>query len=120
MFDYHVLLITISGVKRQLTWRMMEIHPKYKIFLATNDYLQVVTLGECVCLKALPHIKGDSGLSFEWSRDGGSCNELRLEKVTTEHCTGYYTCEISKSEEHLFRVHHCLKTIGELPFAIIL
>ena len=66
-----------------------------------------------MCLKALPYVKRDLGLSFEWSRDGGSCNELRLEKVTPDHCTGYYTCEITKNGEYLFSVHHCLKATGE-------
>ena len=67
-----------------------------------------------VCLKALPYVKGDPGVSFKWSRDGGSCNELRLEKVTTEHCTGYYSCEIIKNGEHLFSVHHFLKITSKL------
>ena len=68
-----------------------------------------------VCLKALPYVKGYPGVSFKWSRDGASCNELRLEKVMTEHCTGYYSCEIIKNGEHLFSVHHCLKARSKLP-----
>ena len=57
--------------------------------------------------------RDNPGVSFEWSRDGGTCNELRLDKVTAEHCTGYYTCEIAKNGEYLFSVHHCLK-VGKL------
>ena len=66
-----------------------------------------------MCLKALPYVKGDPGVSFKWSRDGGSCNELRLEKVMAEHCTGYYSCEIIKNGEHLFSLHHCLRSISK-------
>ena len=76
--------------------------------------IQEVKHGVNVCLKALPYVKGDPGVSFKWSRDGGSCNELRLEKMTTEHCTGYYSCEIIKNGEHLFSVHHCLKATSKL------
>ena len=65
-------------------------------------------------LKALPFVEQDPGVSFKWSRDGGSCNELRLEKVTAEHCTGYYSCKIIKNGEPLFSVHHSLKPIGKL------
>ena len=78
--------------------------------------IQEVKHGVNVCLKALPYVKGDPGVSFKWSRDGGSCNELRLEKVTTEHCTGYYSCEIIKNGEHLFSVHHCLKSISKFKY----
>ena len=69
-----------------------------------------------MCLKALPYVKGDPGVSFKLSKGGGSCNELGLEKVTTEHCTGYYSREIIKNGEHLFSVHHCLRTTGELSW----
>ena len=79
-----------------------------KLIYSTLPLLQDIKYGVKVCLKALPFVNGDPGVSFKWSRDGGSCNELRLEKVMTEHCTGYYSCEIIKNGEHLFSVHHCL------------
>ena len=78
--------------------------------------IQEVKHGVNVCLKALPYVKGDPGVSFKWSRDRGSCNELRLEKVMTEHFTGYYSCEIIKNGEHLFSVHHCLKSISKSKY----
>ena len=84
------------------------------IMYFTITLFQEVKYGVKVCLKALPYVKGDPGVSFKWSRDGGSCNELRLEKVTTEHCTGYYSCEIIKNGEHLFSVHHCLRATAEI------
>ena len=87
-----------------------------KFIYSTITLLQETKHAANVCLKALPYVKGDPGVSFKWSRDGGSCNELRLQKVMTEHCTGYYSCEIIKNGEHLFSVHHCLRTTGELSW----
>ena len=78
--------------------------------------LQEVEHGVDVYLKALPYVKGDPSVSFKWSRDGGSCNELRLEKVTAKCCSGYYSCEIIKNGEHLFSVLHFLKVTSKLVF----
>ena len=65
-------------------------------------------------LKALPFVEEDPDVSFKWSKHGDSSNELRLEKVTAEHCTGYYSCKIIKNGERLFSVHHCLKATSKL------
>ena len=50
-----------------------------------------------MCLKALPYVKGDPGISFKWSRDGGSCNELRLEKARDGTVTVLVTTAVKLS-----------------------
>ncbi len=43
---------------------------------------------------------------------GGSDSELTVDKVSRDHCDGFYTCEIS-NKQLCFKVHHCLKSISK-------
>ena len=45
---------------------------------------------------------------------GGSDSELTVDKVSRDHCDGFYTCEVSKNKQLCFKVHHCLKSISKV------
>ena len=75
--------------------------------------MQEVKLNEAPVLRALP-FADPHDLSFKWTRKGrkvagGSDNELTVDKVTRDHCDGFYTCEVSKNKQLCFKVHHCLR-----------
>ncbi|XP_064401366.1 uncharacterized protein LOC135347339 isoform X3 [Halichondria panicea] len=76
-------------------------------------FAQEVKLDEKAVLEALPFADPDD-LSFKWTRKGkkvggGSDNELTVDKVTRDHCDGFYTCEVSKNKQLCFKVYHCLR-----------
>ncbi|XP_064385940.1 uncharacterized protein LOC135334611 isoform X5 [Halichondria panicea] len=80
-------------------------------------FAKEVKLDEKAVLEALRFADPDD-LSFKWTRKGrkvasGSDNELTVNKVTRDHCDGFYTCEVSKNKQLCFKVHHCLRCISE-------
>ncbi len=79
--------------------------------------MQEVELDKEAVLEALPFADPDD-LSFKWTRKGkkvacGSENELTVDKVSRDHCDGFYTCEVSKNKQLCFKVHHCLRSISK-------
>ncbi len=80
---------------------------------------QKVELNEKVVLKALPFVGDDDPIlfSFKWTMNrnkeaGGSDRKLTVDKVSRDHCDGFYTCEVS-NKQLCFKVHHCLKNISK-------
>ena len=67
-------------------------------------------------LVALPFASPDPSLSFNWIKKrplSHNQNELVVEKVTRNHCEGYYTCEILKHGKSFFSTYHCLRVAGK-------
>ena len=85
--------------------------------------LQEVKLGESVSLKAFPYAESDStsGFTYKWYQNGsykGDQAELKVDKVTQNSCSGYYSCKIMKDGEHSFSVYHCLRVTGKLQLHV--
>ncbi len=78
---------------------------------------QEVKLNEEAVLDALPFTNpGVTSLSFEWIKNSkmvGDKSVLTVDKVTRDHCDGFYTCEVSKNKQLCFKVHHCLRSISK-------
>ncbi len=80
---------------------------------------QEVHLGESISLKALPYGEPDPNLEFKWLKNGSlkaEENELKMEKVSSNDCAGYYNCKILRNGKDFFSVHHCLKLAGKCVF----
>ena len=75
-------------------------------------------MNEKAVLDALPFANpGVTSLSFEWTKNSkmvGDKSVLTVDKVTRDHCDGFYTCEVSKNKQLCFKVHHCLRCISKL------
>ncbi len=64
---------------------------------------QEVELNEEAVLDALPFTNpGVTSLSFEWTKNSKMVADksvLTVDKVTRDHCDGFYTCEVSMQEQ---------------------
>ncbi len=77
---------------------------------------QEVELNKEAVLDALPFANpGVTSLSFKWTKNSkmvGYKSVLTVDKVTRDHCDGFYTCEVS-NKQLSFKVHHCLRFISK-------
>ncbi|XP_064387204.1 uncharacterized protein LOC135335598 isoform X4 [Halichondria panicea] len=80
-------------------------------------FAKEVELNEKAVLDALPFANpGVTSLSFEWTKNSKMVADkslLTVDKVTRDHCDGFYTCEVSKNKQFSFKVYHCLRFIIE-------
>ncbi len=74
-------------------------------------------MNEEVVLDALPFTNpGVTSLSFKWTKNSKMVADksvLIVDKVTRDHCDGFYTCEVSKNKQLCFKVYHCLRSISK-------
>ena len=77
-------------------------------------YIQNAQLCRDTQLKVFPFAGAQhlSDFTFTWKRnrvEKGTENELPIEKVTADDCTGYFCCEVSKNGTPYFTSYHSLK-----------
>ncbi len=77
---------------------------------------QEVELNKEAVLDALPFANpGVVNLSFKWTKNSklvADKSVLTVDKVSRDHCDGFYTCEVS-NKQLCFKVHHSLKSISK-------
>ena len=88
--------------------------------VVSQIFSQEVELNEKAVLDALPFANpGVTSLSFEWTKNSKMVADkslLTVDKVTRDHCDGFYTCEVSKNKQFSFKVYHCLRFISKYRY----
>ncbi len=91
-------------------------HVGYMFNVLNQIISQEVKLNEEAALDALPFTNPGVTSSFKWTKNSkmvGDKSVLTVDKVTRDHCNGFYTCEVSKNKQLSFKVHHCLRFISK-------